>query len=360
MKVLHTLVLTCSIIWGSNANLQAQRIRNLVANPSFEELVNDTCLRVGLNGVKALEAWRISPFWSYNSQGVLRPRGSGDVFSMDFCGIDTNAKAPNTIRGHQLPRTGNQYAGFSWASNRTSLTGQLIEPLVKGVNYTVELHLSLAEAASSQYTRHFQVLFHRDSVLLELPYDLTPGSIQHLPQWYYDSIQPVHIETDYLVDTIGWIKLKGQFTANDSDIFFTLGNFTDVIHNDYRLLPGVVFGEKRRVYYFVDDVAVYASSDTLAPQEPAIDWSVHHYPNPTTSDRFSLAFSLPDPGSIQVRITDVLGKLVWEQSNIPFEKGHHQIDIDGTGWASGQYHISVRYDNAGRVLYRHLKQLLIR
>lgn len=337
----------------------AQRIRNLVVNPGFEELLFDSCLRVGINSIKELKGWRNTAYLDYDRNGILRPRGGGDVFTTDSCVINQKAMAPNTIRGDQWPNSGKHFAGFSWVGSRGYLTGQLSEPLQIGQEYTLEVHLSLAEKWSTYYAKSFQILFHRDSVLLTLPYNLTPGALMQLPQWYYDTVQPVHIETNFLTDTIGWMKLKTQFVAIDSSVYFTLGNYTDVNYEDYLMITTDPRPKNRKTFYFVDDVAIYPNSDSITTEVPRFDWKVNNYPNPAR-DWFSVSYTLPEAGSVHIRVTDMLGKLVWEVANLFATKGDHTVEIDASSWAMAQYQISILYEGAGQMQIKHLKHQIFR
>ncbi len=342
-----------------NEGVNAQRARNLVVNPGFEELTFDSCVRIGINSAKELKGWRNTAYLDINAQGLLRPRSGGDIFTTDSCVVNPKAMAPNTIRGYQWPHSGKHFAGFSWVGSRGYLTGQLKEPLQIGQEYTLELHLSLAEKWSTYYSKGFQILFHRDSVLLTLPYNLTPGALLQLPQAYYDTVQPVHIETNFLTDTIGWMKLKTQFVANDSSVYFTLGNYTDVNYEDYLMIITDPRPKSIRTFYFVDDVAIYPIADSIAPELPRFDWQVNNFPNPAR-DWFSIAYTLPEAGKVQLRVTDMLGKLVWEAADLPASKGDHTIEIDGSSWAMAQYHISILYEGAGQTQMRHLKHQIFR
>ena len=174
-----------------------------------------------------------------------------------------------------------------------------------------------------------------------------------------DKLAPITFQSDYLVDTINWIQLEANFKADSAYNFFTLGNFNSLYEDDFVPLRPTDLGSSPLTYFYIDDVSIFDCSDTIPPPEPQYAFEVKAFPNPA-SDWFQLEYTLPAAGSVRLHITDVFGRLVVDRTVLSGEKGVNLIELDGTPWASGRYHISVLYEGGGRSEYRHLKQQIMR
>jgi hypothetical protein len=82
-------------------------------------------------------------------------------------------------------------------------------------------------------------------------------------------------------------------------------------------------------------------------------FSASVYPNPAT-DAAYLQVQIPTEGMLGIRITDALGKLVFEQTAVKREAGSQIIALDATTWAAGAYHARVLYENGDKVEQKHL------
>lgn len=73
-------------------------------------------------------------------------------------------------------------------------------------------------------------------------------------------------------------------------------------------------------------------------------FAANAYPNPT-KDVSMLSLNLPDAGKVNIRITDALGRVVFER-NDSYGAGSQQLSLPTDKWAAGSYHISVQYEGA--------------
>jgi hypothetical protein len=112
-------------------------------------------------------------------------------------------------------------------------------------------------------------------------------------------------------------------------------------------------------HLYLDDVLIYDCTDTIPPPEPQFDFSLKLYPNPGR-DWFELEYVLPAAGKIRIHATDMFGRMVMSRTELIGEKGINTYEIDGSTWASGQYHLSVLYEANGRSAYRHMKVQVVR
>lgn len=71
---------------------------------------------------------------------------------------------------------------------------------------------------------------------------------------------------------------------------------------------------------------------------------VQAYPNPT-KEAATLSLNLPDAGKVSIRITDALGRLVYERYETQ-AAGSQQMALPSEKWAAGSYQITVMYEGA--------------
>jgi len=84
-------------------------------------------------------------------------------------------------------------------------------------------------------------------------------------------------------------------------------------------------------------------------------WSLTCYPNPFNPSA-TVAFDLPQAGSVRVVVYDILGRLTTVLADGRLTAGEHRLSLDGSGWASGVYF--VRLEAAAAV--RTQKIILLR
>ena len=343
--------------------LNAQIPNNLVINGSFETFTNNiNCVRTGNTSATEYFGWGEFGVKSTLQSGILVRGSSPDSYNVDTCGLDVawHNHVPYNYFGYQYPKKGNGYIGFSIQSGREYPTGTFSTPLIPGRTYCAEMFVSVAETYSTYGTKNIQMMLHTDSVLLIRPWSPLPGGITDLMRAYYDTIKPITFNSDFITDTVNWVKISAHFVADSAYNFFTIGNFKQVdIRDTIPLRPSNVGDFILRTYLFLDDVSIYDCSDTIPPPEPTFAFEVKAYPNPA-SDWFNFDYTLPEAGKVRIHVTDVFGKIVLARTELQGQKGVNTFAIDATPWAMGRYHISVLYEANGRSEYRHLKHQIIR
>lgn len=216
----------------------ASAAQELVPNGGFESLVSCPTDAAAI----ALAAPWISPT---NGSTDLFNTCSGSSCPTDFPFVCV----PHNWVGHQMPHTGEGYAGFVayWSGApqyREYLQVPLTDPLVAGATYTVSFHVSLGDDGS-RATSSIGAFFSPAPV----------GATNEQPLSQYT---PQVMASDFITDKEGWTLIAGCFTAAGGERFLTIGNFSTFQNTPLMAVQG---GVNDNVYYYVDDVSVVAGSD---------------------------------------------------------------------------------------------------
>lgn len=225
----------------------AQRVDNMVFNPSFEEYT--LCPeRIDAKGVmNGVDAW-----WQPTA-------GSSDYFNV-CSGRD--CAVPRNKMGVQTARTGVAYCGIycSQASYREYLQTQLKSPLLPGHRYRVSFYVSLAEKSphaiatigamlTSQRLSDstWDVLMHREVV------DYGDNQSQLISVYYKPQV--VNDKDRVLDDMKSWTLVSGDFVADGGELFLTIGNFNS-FNNSTVVETNAANAVLQGAYYYIDDVSV--------------------------------------------------------------------------------------------------------
>lgn len=225
----------------------AQRVDNMVFNPSFEEYT--LCPeRIDAKGVmNGVDAW-----WQPTA-------GSSDYFNV-CSGRD--CAVPRNKMGVQTARTGVAYCGIycSQASYREYLQTQLKSPLLPGHRYRVSFYVSLAEKSphaiatigamlTSQRLSDstWDVLMQRESV------DYGDNQSQLISVYYKPQV--VNDKDRVLDDMKSWTLVSGDFVADGGELFLTIGNFNS-FNNSTVVETNTANAVLQGAYYYIDDVSV--------------------------------------------------------------------------------------------------------
>lgn len=251
------LVTAC---WGS---LMATAVvaQNLVMNPSFE--VTASC------------PMGPSQFTLANNWDDLNTNVGGDSCSSpDLYGtcswVIGGVNSPSGLLGFQSSRTGDHHAGIIAESRppiisacppsggsvdnyREYLGGQLSSPLVAGQSYCVQFYVSLANKSGWGIDK-LGIYFYNSGSPIAKDFCNDPTPIQ-IPL-----SNPGLLMTSgaAMVDTVNWVLLNWNYTAQGGENRFAIGNFFDKntmnrAANDCssQNLQGGMY-----CYYFIDDVSV--------------------------------------------------------------------------------------------------------
>ncbi len=231
------------LLLGFTIDLKAQ---NLIVNGDFETIIACPGGAFG-QGITLAQPWLSA---LPNSPVCFNACSTNPKF-----GVPINA---DSLMGYQLPHSGSGYTGFSVYNPNSFIRVypliQLTDTLKAGKSYCLTFYLNLLNY--SQYGidavgAHFSVLPDTCFGLFCL--------INALPQVSNPS-------GNILIDTLGWTKIEGCFTAGGGEKYLTIGNFnTDSATQKALNRPSFSWG----TFYYLDDVSLY--EDTTLRIEGIID-----------------------------------------------------------------------------------------
>ena len=239
--------LTLAIFIFSGISLTAQV--NLVLNGGFENFVH--CPN-NFDQIKYATHWH-----PIDSQGTFP---NVPLCSPEYCHKCDTSHAFGVPQGYwynHFSRSGNgMAAGVMYFDNayinayqRDYLQGQFVSHLISGKVYCITFYVTLAQA--SQYATNMIGVFI-DNGGINVGQD-SVGCAS--PQ---TSVAPQIFESAIINDTLNWVKIQGNYTANGTEEFITIGNFFDATHTDtfrvHTYLPNNIS------YYLIDDVSVIESN----------------------------------------------------------------------------------------------------
>lgn len=250
--------------------------QNLVPNFDFEDTI--ACP----NGAGAL--FYASPWVSFSETPDYLNSCAPSCLQPSICyGI------PNNWFGSQLAYSGNGYAGiitysFDFADAREIMGVPLISPLEIGKKYFLSWYVSRAGGIQSRgATNNIGCRFST------VPFDGSNPMLINNTSHYRDTLM--------ILDTLGWTRISGRFTADSTYQYLAIGNFyddsnTDTIDMDPMGQPW------NYAYYFVDNVCVTPDSTNCNP----INWVRSDFKNDIV-----VAFPNPFTENLQIK-TNVLGE----------------------------------------------------
>jgi len=324
MKKIFILTTTCLF-----ASAQAQ---NLVPNSDFEDTANVVCGIYSSSDLAASVNYWYSPT-------AATPDIHSTTIAQSCWNYQPNSTygGPIGLKGSQMPRSGNTFAGLfcytiAGLNQREYIQSPLASPLVAGLMYYVEFYVSLADHIE-KYTDKIGAYFS----------DLPLYTANDQPMLYVPQIAA----STFLPDTLQWVKVSGTFVASSAHQYITIGNFYDDNNTVTMTNPGGNSAPGNYgAYYFIDDVSVSPASGINDVEDESI---LAAYPNPV-SDETTLSFKkhLLNPS---VLLLNCLGEKVKEIRNI----SGSTIILDRDNLPGGMYFL-VLAEN-GRVLAT--KKLLI-
>ncbi len=172
--------------------------------------------------------------------------GTPDYFHA--CG-NSQVGVPDNAFGNEPAHSGNAYAGLVIKNSSPSLEWreyvqiQLTSPLFAGVQYELQMQVSLAEY-SQVGSSAIAGLFSTVPVSRSDTY-----RFNQLPQ----ATNPI---TNNVLSKDGWVLITMPFIADSAYQYLTIGNFLDDAHT-----PGipVAGGAQPRAYFYLDDVSLNIS-----------------------------------------------------------------------------------------------------
>ncbi|MGE5352591.1 MAG: T9SS type A sorting domain-containing protein, partial [Acidobacteriota bacterium] len=97
-------------------------------------------------------------------------------------------------------------------------------------------------------------------------------------------------------------------------------------------------------------------SRKLMPQEFAL---LQNYPNPFNPATV-IRYSVPQDAFVNIKVYDMLGRLVKDVVNSFSEAGYHEVSFDGSAISSGVYYYSMEAKGSdGKIRFREAKKMLL-
>ena len=185
--------------------------------------------------------------------------GTSDYFNTCNNSIGSHIVGiPSNGMGYQNGFNGNGYTGGffyylfypPFVQYREYIQGTLTNALQIGKKYKFSLQLSLANY-SAIAIKNIGVTFTNSKIFI-------PSSWKPL-----NNIPTISLTSPlFFTDTLNWIKLDGEFIANGTENYFTIGNFTDTLVSDtVRVIPFDFDSPDYSSYYYIDDVKLYDAEE---------------------------------------------------------------------------------------------------
>lgn len=249
--------------------------------------------------------------------GWINPNeGSPDYFNK--CQSIVGPNIPLNSFGVQYPKEGNAYAGIYtfnevFPNSSEYLQIKLAEPLITDKKYCVEFYVSLADLASSASMNKIGAYFSNNKISQS--------------DWFRFQVSPqiLNPTSNSLFDTLGWVKVSGEFKADGGEEYITIGNFNLPGQDDTTYIGGGFpgSGNQRVCYFYIDNVSVYSCE--------AADLNGTYVITPNNdgiNDHFEIPFNSKKGNLL---IYDRMGRLVYKGSN-------YQNNWSGLGVSDGLYY----------------------
>ena len=217
---------------------------NLVLNSSFESIEGK---------LKKLSQINFASDWQ--SPTALK----ADLFSKSIKG---DISVPENIYGKEYPKDGDNYAGiliFSYNNKkpRTYLQTKLIKSLTSGLDYCINVHISLADL--SRYAiDNIGIHFSETPLSLDKKGDIIFSDKSELDKVLKDE------ENKIFKSRYKWEKICGIYQADGKEKYITIGNFYNNKDTKYeKLLKPIDFTgvQLAEAYYYVDKIEVRLIDD---------------------------------------------------------------------------------------------------
>ena len=313
-QFLIIVLLTCACVHS-----QAQV--NYVLNPSLED--NSGC-PTGPDQIYLANYWSsIDTIFSADSTMYY---GECTPEYCNACATWVEVSVPLGEIYYQFPRTGDGMAQVQMFYDESSsggfyyrdyLQGHLYKPLIMGKSYCVTYFVNLEEGGSYAVNN---IDAYLDNGTIDTFKDHCGLPIEFLTPQITDSA--------VIFDTMNWVKIQGNFVADGSERFITIGNFHDMAHTTYVPVTYPSGTGGTFTWYLVDDVSVieinnipFAGNDTmihtgdsvfLGPQEIALPYTWYIQGNTAPIDSGGGMWVHPDSTTTYVLEQNLCGMLTYD------------------------------------------------
>jgi len=300
---------------------------NLVPNPSFE-------LYSGCPNNPVPYEFDSLLTWINPSRGS----GSPDYFNQCASG---GVGVPNNFYGYQQANSGFAYCGLACyytppPNFREYIEVPLTSSLMTGSIYLFEMYVSLGNA--SKFTTDAIGVYFSDTIVTGInnfnPLPFTP-QINNL--------------TGFIVDTLNWTLISGNYTAVGGENYLIIGNFRDDLNTSTMVVNSCC---ANGASFYIDDVSLtLISGVSISEQSQIPTFSIS--PNPSNGI-FTISHAEPPPSrgglvsasqtlkQVQgdIEIYNALGELVSPLS-LRREVGG-EVEIDLSSQPKGIYFITLK------------------
>ncbi len=284
--------------------------QNLVPNPSFEEY--DMC-PTEFGQTERASYWH-SALESPDYFNACSPSSDVNNIAIDV---------PINGMGFQEAATGSAYLGlfsfFIVDDYREYVQCELISPMQAGTTYYFSMKCSRAEGYGFPYD-HFNLASNNLGVLFST-------------QEYLASSNPLiannyaHINFEQVVlDTNNWITFNGQFVADQSYAYMSLGNFFDSTMTDIVGTDASAIEYPYGSYYLIDDICLSENPfcslfDDIENIIPDFEYSIHEG-----------QLNIINQNQLYLQIYSCLGELIYDSILQP-----HNSSRDLSAFETGLY-----------------------
>ena len=281
--------------------------QNLVINHSFEDTIpsgtGTYCGRPESASPWLTPTLGSSDYWSkqyycsafWGSAGYQNPIDSG----LAYCGFSL-------------------YDNYSLSNYREYIGGVLLDTMTTGHTYCINFYVSLANTS----------MLSTDKIGMYISIDSLIDKTTNQP---FSGIFP-QIENssgNIITDTLNWVLISGNYTAQGGEKFITIGNFYDDANTNVDTVQGGIYNF---AYYYIDDVSVV---DCTVGVNELYNFILvpEVFPNPAKEIiHYKLKQVLLQQAVIEM--SDVYGKTIYSTT---LDKGKNNLSINVSAFARGIY-----------------------
>jgi hypothetical protein len=279
--------------------------QNLVPNGDFEQYIG-------------------CPDWPGQIDSALfwfRPTNSPTSY-FNQCSPNVYGNVPVNYFGFQYAHSGVAYGGIQcWNFNsfwRDYLEVPLTSTLISNQCYHLEMYLNIANEC--EYTSDAIGVYFSDTAMTGLP-------------WAYllNFVPQIDVNMGLNTDTLNWIQITGNFTANGGENYIIIGNFKNDAQTTSFLFNNL--GLSQYSFFYIDDVSL---SPCSGMEEQNSNTKIIIYPNPIMN---KLNIEVNNKELSEIVLYDITSRKIFHQTFT------NSISINTGQLSKGIYIYEVRNKN---------------
>jgi gliding motility-associated-like protein len=265
-----------------------------------------------------------------------------EFLTPDYCNSCNNSLSgvvgvPSNIWGWQNAFHGNAYVGIAIDLNVDFPMGakefvqcRLQKPLIKCGNYSLSYFVSLSEFSTGTFSR-LGALFSEDTLKSNF------GSINGL-------IPTIINSTGFILDSIDWVRISSNFTAEEKASFLTIGHFGTLSTDTLYLKPPLPPNTHLYSYFYVDSV-------TLTLNSIDFDCLTSNFPNVFTPNNDGIndyfIYDIGDLTELNFKIFNRWGQCLYSANEINWDGNFNSGEC-----AEGVYYYLIEIE-INNIKYHH-------